>query len=415
MIQIGILGCGTVAGGTIRILTENAKEIERRIGEPVVIKKVLARTPEKARRLGLTEAQIVSSVDEIAQDPDIAIVAELMGGTGAAYDAIRACMEQKKHIVTANKDLLAAHWDELQGLALANGVDLQFEASVAGGIPIIGPVRQTLAANRITGISGILNGTTNYILSRMTEAGSSYAEALAEAQQLGYAEANPESDVEGLDAARKIVILAILAFHARFTLADVATEGITRVSAQDIADAAALGCVIKLLASGREQDGAVALTVRPTLVPKTHPLASVGDAANACFLVCDAADAVFFSGRGAGAMPTGSSVAGDIMEIARNMRTGAHARFRPDAYAKKQAAARGTGTGAFALLLEHADRAAVEAAFAEAGIALERAEQAARGALLLITGPVRESALEAVTQLLEKAGAIAESKRYAVL
>ena len=326
MIQIAVLGCGTVASGVIRLLRKNGDNIEKQLGKKIVLKKVLARTPEKARKLGLREDQICGNAEEILTDPEISVVVELIGGTDDAYRYITAAMNAGKHVVTANKDLIASRYRELTETADKNRVLLAFEASVGGGIPIVDPIRRTLAANEIRSIYGILNGTTNYILTRMTRDGMSYEDALRQAQELGYAEADPTSDVEGGDAARKIAILSTLAFHTPVAYEDVSHEGISGLTKTDIAFADRSGYVFKLLAVAQKSDGGCEVYVRPALLPKTHPLAAVSDAFNAVFINGDAVGEIMLYGRGAGSMPTASSVVGDLMSVVKESEAG---RFGP--------------------------------------------------------------------------------------
>lgn len=317
MIQIAILGCGTVASGVIRLLQTHGDAIRVQLGEEIVIRRVLARTPEKARRLGLSEDQICSDFGEILSDSSISVVIELIGGIGDAYTYVSAALSAGKHVVTANKDLIATKYRELLALAEKNGVSLSFEASVGGGIPLIDSIRRTLAANEIRSVLGILNGTTNYILTKMTRDGLSYEDALAEAQRLGYAEADPRSDVEGSDAARKIAILATLAFHTPVTYYDVFHTGIPGITTTDIRFAGQSGYVFKLLAVARRKESGSEVYVRPALVPAHHPLASVSDSFNAVFITGDAVGEVMLYGRGAGSLPTASSVVGDLMNVVK--------------------------------------------------------------------------------------------------
>lgn len=312
--KIAVLGCGTVAQGVFRLLVKNETMIRERVGEPITVSKVLARHPEKAYALGFDEDTVVTTFDPILQDPDISLIVELIGGTNDAFTYVSRALTAGKHVVTANKDLLALH-PELIDLADAHHVCLMYEASVAGGIPLLGPIERTLAANRIQSIYGILNGTTNYILSRMVKEGLSYARILKDAQALGFAEADPTSDVEGADAARKLAILSSLAFRTRITYPQVHHEGITGVTQTDIRFAARQGYTPKLLAVTKEEDGTVEVFVRPALIPSSHPLASVSDAFNAVFLRGDAVGEIMLYGKGAGGDPTASSVVGDIMEV----------------------------------------------------------------------------------------------------
>ena len=317
MIDIAILGCGVVGSGVVRLLNQNRYNIEKQIEGQIRIKRVLARHPEKAFALGLTGEQVCTDFDTIINDASIAVVVELIGGTDDAYTYVTRALKAKKHVVTANKDLLALHLKELLALAAENGVSLSFEASVCGGIPLIGPLQKTLSSGKITGICGILNGTTNYILTRMTRDGMSYADALRLAQQKGYAEANPASDVEGADAARKIAILSSLSFHTELTYPQVPHEGIAEITETDIAFAAASGYTVKLLGLASHSAAGVEACVRPAFVPLSHPLASVSDAYNAVFLTGEAVGDVMLYGQGAGSLPTAASVMGDIMEIVR--------------------------------------------------------------------------------------------------
>lgn len=317
MLEIAILGCGVVASGVVELLSSNRHNILKQTGEGISVKKVLARHPEKARALGLAEEQICTDFNEIESDPDISVVVELIGGTTDAYTYICRAMKAGKHVVTANKDLIALRFRELLALAEENRVTFSYEASVGGGIPLIGPLGRTLAAGQILSLRGILNGTTNYILTRMSRDGMSYREALALAQQKGYAEADPTSDVEGADAARKVAILSSLAFHTPVTYEDVFHEGISALTETDIAFAASSGYTVKLLGMASLIENGVQACVRPVLVPLSHPLATVSDAYNAVFLNGSAVGDVMLYGQGAGSLPTAGSVVGDIMEICR--------------------------------------------------------------------------------------------------
>lgn len=322
MLQIAILGCGVVASGVCSLLSSNSYNIQKQTEEGICIKKVLARHPEKARALGLKEEQICTDFDQIVSDPEITVVVELIGGTTDAYAYICRAMKAGKHVVTANKDLIALHFEELLALSEENKATFSYEASVGGGIPLIGPLARTLAAGQILSLRGILNGTTNYILTRMSREGMSYKEALSLAQAKGYAEADPTSDVEGADAARKVAILSSLAFHTPVTYGDVYHEGISKLTGTDIRFAASSGYTIKLLGMASLVDNAVEACVRPVLVPLSHPLATVSDAYNAVFLNGSAVGDVMLYGQGAGSLPTAGSVVGDIMEICRRGKDG---------------------------------------------------------------------------------------------
>ena len=321
VIKAALLGAGTVGGGVLRILEWQRDEMPKKLGVSIELKKILVRDKTKKRE-GIDSALLTEDWQEILSDPEIQIVIEVMGGIEPARTYILEALQAGKNVVTANKDLLAEHGRELLDTAERAGRDLMFEAAVAGGIPIIRPLKQCLAANHITEVMGIVNGTTNYILTRMTAEGMEFSEALARATELGYAEADPTADIEGYDAARKVAILASIAFNSRVTFSDVYTEGITKITAADIRYAAELDMVIKLLGVARNTEGGIEAGVYPMLIPSSHPLASVHDAFNAVFVHGDAVDDAMFLGRGAGQLPTGSAVAGDVFEIARNIQAG---------------------------------------------------------------------------------------------
>ncbi len=337
MIKIAILGCGTVGSGVIKLLQQNSETIAMRAGEPIQLKWVMDIDKDKCRALGIDESLITDRFEDIRNDEEVDIVVELIGGIEPAITFITDAMSQGKHIVTANKDLIAVKGKEIFAAAEANQVDFYFEASVAGGIPIIAPLKQSLAGNRIQQVIGILNGTTNYILTKMSREGRDFNDVLAEAQQLGYAESDPTADVEGLDAARKIAILSSIAFNSRVTLDDVYVEGISKITPEDIKYADELGFIIKLLAIGQERDGKVQTRVHPAFLPKNHPLAAVNDVYNAVFIKGDAVGEIMHFGRGAGQMPTASSVVGDIIEVVRNIHQHTNARIGCTCYEEKPA------------------------------------------------------------------------------
>jgi homoserine dehydrogenase len=318
VIKIGLLGFGTVGTGVVRILHDNAALISQKTGAVVQIKTILVRNPNKVRQI-VVDAQITTDAQVILHDPEISVVVELMGGEEPAKTLMLEALTSGKHVITANKDVMAKFGQELFAAAEEHGVNLLFEASVGGGIPIIRPLKRCLAANRIFEIMGIVNGTTNYMLDKMTTEGVDFASVLAEAQSKGYAEADPTADVGGLDAARKIAILASIAFGTRVSLKDVSVEGITRIEPQDIDYGRELGYVVKLLAIAQETEKGVNARVHPAFIPQTHPLASVRDVFNAIFIRGDAVGETMFYGRGAGSMPTASAVCADIMETARDI------------------------------------------------------------------------------------------------
>ncbi|HCF70446.1 MAG TPA: homoserine dehydrogenase [Syntrophomonas sp.] len=336
MLNVGLLGCGTVGSGVIKLLQKNAEIVAKRTGSEIVIKKVLEKDTGKCLEAGVSEEMVAGSYEEILNDESIDIVVELIGGLDPAFDFITRAMNKGKHVVTANKDLIAVRGKELFDVAGQNDVDFYFEASVAGGIPIVYPLKQSLAGNRVEQVIGILNGTTNYILTKMTNEGREFSEVLAEAQQLGYAESDPTADICGYDAARKIAILSSIAFNSRVTLDDVYVEGITSITPIDINSARELGYVVKLLAIAKQNnEGQIQVRVHPAFIPSNHPLAAVNDVFNAVFVQGDAVGEIMHYGRGAGQMPTASAVVGDIIEIGRNMVHGVNARIGCTCYENK--------------------------------------------------------------------------------
>jgi homoserine dehydrogenase len=320
---VGILGCGNVGSALVNVLLERAEDIARRSSVLFEVRKVAVRSPSKERSVDLPADMFVDDALAVVSDPTVDIVIELMGGIEPARSLVSKALQLGKPVVTANKELIANVGAELAELAHANNVDLLYEAAVGGGIPIIRPLRESLAGEDIERVMGIVNGTTNYILTRMAEEGIDYAAALAEAQGHGYAERDPTADVEGFDAAAKAAILAGIAFGARIVAGDVYSEGISNVTREDMAMAARLGYVIKLLAIvERESKKRVGVRVHPTMVPVDHPLASVRLSFNALFVEGDAAGELMFYGRGAGGGPTASAVLGDLIDAAHNLKAG---------------------------------------------------------------------------------------------
>ena len=329
-VKIALLGFGTVSQGTFNLLQDNADLITNRSGVTIEISKIFVRNPDKYTNITLpSTAQYVTNIDDVLNDDSIAIVVELMGGTTFAKDCVEAALKHEKSVVTANKDLLAEAGPYLFDLAYKNNVDLRFEASVLGGIPIIRTLYESLGGNRITELVGIMNGTTNFILSKMTDEGLSYGDVLKEAQDLGYAEADPTADVEGLDAARKLAILASISFNRRIFFEDVTVEGITKIDTEDISFGKEFGYNIKLIGIAKESSKGLSLNVYPAFVPLTHPLASVRGSYNAIYIKGNGIDDAMFYGRGAGSLPTGSSVVSDIMEVAQNVAFESTGRFKP--------------------------------------------------------------------------------------
>lgn len=321
---VGIMGLGTVGFGTAIILKKNNEILSIRKNGNIELLRVLEKEVDRAKinleGIGMDPAIVTEDFDEFISTEGIDIVVEVIGGTTIAKDFILKALNAGKSVVTANKDLMAIHGKELLDAAEKNGVDLRFEASVAGGIPIINVMKNDLIANNISRFMGIMNGTTNYILTRMYEENDDFDEVLKDAQKLGYAEADPTADIGGFDAARKVAILASIAYNSRVTLDDVYVEGIEKIKSFDISAASKLGYVIKLLGIAREQDGEIEARVHPVMIPKKHPLASVGDTFNAVYVDGDAVGETMFYGRGAGDLPTGSAVVADICAVVEDMK-----------------------------------------------------------------------------------------------
>lgn len=317
-IKIGLLGLGTVGTGVYKLIRMRADVMERTAGARLEIKKILVHNKDKKRE-GVDESLLTDNWKEILEDDEIQIIIEVIGGMEPAKTMIMEALRAGKNVVSANKDLIAEEGRELFEAAHEHGKDFLFEAAVAGGIPIIRPLKQCLAANEISDVLGIVNGTTNYILTKMFEDGMEFDDALKRAQELGYAEADPTSDVEGLDAGRKVAIMASIAFHSRVVFSDVYTEGITKITAADIAYAKEFDSVIKLLGVARNAEDGIEVGVYPVMLSKDHPLASVRESFNAVFIHGDAVDDAMFYGRGAGEMPTASAVVGDVIDVSRDL------------------------------------------------------------------------------------------------
>ena len=361
--KIALLGMGTVGGGVYEIIERQKEEMPFKIGAALEVVKVLVRN--KAKYADRIPAEKLTDVwEDVIGDDSIDIVVEVMGGIEPARTYIKAALEKGKHVVTANKDLMAMHGHELLELAGEHHCDLLFEAAVAGGIPIIRPLKQCLAGNNITEIMGIINGTTNFILTKMKEDGMDFGEALQLATDLGYAEADPTADIEGYDAGRKLAIMASIAFHTSVTFDDVFTEGITKITAKDMRYAKEMGCSIKLLGIAKNTETGIEVKVHPTMIPENHPLAAVNDSFNAVFVHGDAMDDAMFMGRGAGEMPTASAVMGDIMDVARNMLFHCNGRIGCSCYKNLPIKQIGDTTSRYYIRMRLEDRAGTLAAMA---------------------------------------------------
>jgi homoserine dehydrogenase len=321
-IQVGLLGLGTVGSGVVKIIENHQDKLMHQVGCPVKVKKILVQDVNKERDVEVDPAQLTTNADDILLDPDIDVVIEVMGGIEQTRNYLLKALSEKKHVVTANKDLMAVYGSELLTAASRNGCDLFYEASVAGGIPILRSLVDGLASDRITKMMGIVNGTTNYILTKMSKFGSAYEEVLKEAQELGYAEADPTSDVEGLDAARKMAILATLGFSMKIDLDDVKVEGITKITEEDIQYGKQLGYTMKLIGIAHREGEKVEVSVQPTLLSDSHPLASVNDEYNAVYVYGEAVGETMFYGPGAGSLPTATAVVSDLVGVVKNMRLG---------------------------------------------------------------------------------------------
>ena len=403
--NVGLLGCGNVGAALVQLVAERGGQIKQRTGIDLRIAKVAVRSASKERDVAVDPSVLTTDARAVVDDPDVDLVVEVIGGIEPARTLILAALQAGKPVVTANKELLANVGAELYAAAEAAGVDLLFEAAVAGGIPLMRPLRESLVGEDVSRVMGIVNGTTNYILTKMAEEGWTYAAALAEAQSLGYAERDPTADVEGFDAGAKAAIIATIAFGAGVVAGDVYHEGISRITDTDIAFAARLGYVIKLLAiAERFDDGSVAVRVHPAMVPNEHPLAAVRDSFNAVFVEGQAVGDLMFYGRGAGGFPTASAVLGDVIDGAVNLAKGASASIG----SFEAATIRPVDElrSAFYVNLEVRDRpgvlATVAGAFGDHGVSIRSMEQesiedAADGAarLTFITHSAREADLRA--------------------
>ncbi|WP_439661361.1 homoserine dehydrogenase [Lentzea sp. HUAS TT2] len=401
-IRVALLGCGTVGTEVVRLLTDQAEDLTQRIGAPVELAGIAVRRPNKHREV--PEHLLTTDAAALVKSDDVDVIVEVIGGIDPTRGLLLEALRNGKSVVTANKALLAEHGPDLFEAADASGADLYFEAAVAGAIPLLRPLRESLAGDRITRVMGIVNGTTNFILSAMDATGAGYAETLEEASRLGYAEADPTADVDGFDAASKAAILASLAFHTRVTASDVYREGIRAVSAADIAAAKGLGRTVKLLAicervvspSGQES---VAVRVHPAMIPRTHPLASVNGAFNAVFVEADAAGEMMFYGQGAGGAPTASAVVGDLVAVARNMVASGHGP-RESAYAALSAQPMGNTPTRYHISLDVADKpgvlSQVAAVFAEHDVSIAAVRQEGRiedASLVIVTHAATDAAL----------------------
>jgi homoserine dehydrogenase len=405
-IRVALLGCGVVGSQVARLIEEQADDLAARVGASVQLAGIAVRRPQ--RHHDVPDGLLTADAHELVTRADVDVVVEVIGGIEPARSLLLTAMKAGKSVVTANKALLAEDGAALHAAARASDVDLYFEASVGGAIPLLRPLRESLAGDRITRVMGIVNGTTNFVLSRMDETGTGFGEALEEATALGYAEADPTSDIDGFDAAAKAAILAELAFHTRVTAGDVHREGISDVTSADVVSAQSMGCTIKALAicerltdPGGES---VAVRVHPAMIPRTHPLAGVGDAFNAVFVEGDAAGQLMFYGRGAGGPPTASAVLGDLVAVARNRVAGRRGAGE-SAYADLPVRPIGETLTRYHVSLDVRDRAGVLAAvahaFAEHDVSISTVRQEGRGddaTLVLVSHVAPDAALSQTVQ-----------------
>ena len=412
VVRVGLLGCGNVGASLAQMIASNGDAIAERAGVRLQITQIAVRDLSIDRGLPTNSAVMTDDPAAVVAASDVDLVVEVMGGIEPARTLILAALAAGKPVVTANKALLAAAGAELFAAAEAGGVDLLFEASVCGGIPLMRPLRESLAGDRILRVTGIVNGTTNYILTRMTEAGQSFADALAEAQALGFAEADPTADVEAHDAAAKAAIIASIAFGAEVTDSDVYREGITSITAADIEAARELGYVVKLLAVAEERDGKVGARVHPAMVPVQHPLASVREAFNAVFIEGEATGEVMLYGRGAGGFPTASAVLGDAIDAAKNLASGGRGATIGKLVRREMLPMDGV-VSQYYLELEAADRPGVLAVVADVfgrhEVSIESMQQRGIGEdarLIFVTHAARESDLRSTVAELRETDAV---------
>lgn len=418
-LKVAVLGCGSVGSQVVRLLEEQAADLGARVGAPVELVGVAVRRLDAVREVEVPEGLLTTDAEGLVARADVDLVVEVIGGIEPARSLILSALENGASVVTANKALLAEDGPTLFEAAAKAGRDLYYEAAVAGAIPILRPLRESLAGDKVTRVLGIVNGTTNFILDKMDSSGAGFADALEEAQELGYAEADPTADVEGFDAAAKAAILASLAFHTRVTASDVHREGITEVSAADVASATEMGCVVKLLAicELREQPGgeeAVSVRVHPAMIPRSHPLASVREAYNAVFVESEAAGQLMFYGPGAGGAPTASAVLGDLVTVARNRREGVTGAGE-SAYADRAVLPMGEARTRYHVAIDVDDRAGVLAtvatAFAEHGVSIRTVHQEGRdddAQLVVVSHEATDAQLRATVEHLQQMDIVRE-------
>lgn len=418
-VKVGLMGLGTVGTGVVRLIEGHQEDLRKQTGCNIAIEKILVQDKEKERNVSVPPEKLTDNPRDILHHKDIDVVIEVIGGIEAARTYVTEALINEKHVVTANKDLMALHGVELLHVAEEQGCDLLYEASVAGGIPIIRTLVEGFASDRITKVVGIVNGTTNYILSKMSQEGATFAAVLKEAQQLGYAEADPTADVAGLDAARKMAILGTLAFRMNVSLEDVDVAGISSVTPEDIEYAKQLGYEMKLVGIAEDDDGTIDISVQPTMIPQEHPLASVNGVFNAVYVYGEAVGETMFYGPGAGELPTATAVVSDLVNVVKNMRLGVNGRGTVAPYREKRVKTAEQRYAKYFLRLHVADRAGVLAKitqlFAAHDISLEKVLQVPHNGgheaeIVLVTHSASKDGFERVVEQMQQLDVVHEVK-----
>ncbi|WP_042164714.1 homoserine dehydrogenase [Paenibacillus gorillae] len=418
-VKVGLLGLGTVGTGVVRIVEGHQEDLQGQVGSPIVIEKVLVHNKNKTRSISIDSSKLTEDPWEIIHHPEIDVIVEVMGGIAHTKEYIMEALASGKHVVTANKDLMALHGKEILAKAHEHNCDVFYEASVAGGIPIIRTLIEGFSSDRITKIMGIVNGTTNYILTKMSQEGASYDDVLKEAQELGYAEADPTSDVEGLDAARKMTILSTLGFRANVDLNDVSVQGMSKVSKEDILYAKRLGYELKLLGIAERQDDEFSISVQPTMVKTSHPIASVNGVYNAVYVYGEAVGETMFYGPGAGELPTATSIVADLVAVVKNLKLGVNGKQGVVAFKEKKLKSDEQISSKYFLLLHVDDRAGVLAritqVFADFEVSLESVLQQPNplnpeAEIIVITHDANKAAINKVLQQFESLDVIRKVK-----
>ncbi len=418
-IKVGLLGLGTVGTGVVRIVEGHQEDLSNQAGSPISISQILVKDRNKGRSIPVDSSKLTEDPWEIVRNPEIDVIVEVMGGIGQTKEYMLEALERGKHIITANKDLMALHGQEILEKAREKGCDVLYEASVAGGIPIIRTLVEGFSSDRITKIMGIVNGTTNYILTKMSQEGAAYADVLKEAQELGYAEADPTSDVEGLDAARKMTILSSLGFRSNVALENVSVKGISDVTQEDIRYAKRLGYEVKLLGIAERQDDLISVSVQPTMIKTNHPIASVNGVFNAVYVHGEAVGETMFYGAGAGELPTATSVVADLVAVIKNMKLGVNGRQAQLSYNVLKLKTDEQIASKFFLLLHVEDRAGVLAqiarVFSDCGVSIESVMQPSTPhhsttEIIIITHEASKKSMDEVLQAFESLSAVKRIK-----